>query len=177
MSTNFYYFRIKMAYKGTDDQGAIVPVKTEDLVMATCYTEAEKIAYTLAEGKDEFGEVDIDIARTKIGSVAYNDTLATDRALTCGLITYYFEEDETTEAGLYAVSVIYHDVDEKTGKAKKTSETIYMPADTSKAAIENTHKYLKAEEETRDWTIRNVKYDKAQSILVTPDTHKSNTRE
>ena len=38
MSKGFNYFRIKMAYKGTNDQGAIVTIKSEDLVMATCYT-------------------------------------------------------------------------------------------------------------------------------------------
>ena len=43
MSKDFNYFRIKMAYKGTNDLGAIVPIKSEDLVMATCYTEAEQI--------------------------------------------------------------------------------------------------------------------------------------
>lgn len=56
MSKDFNYFRIKMAYKGTNDLGAIVPIKSEDLVMATCYTEAEQIAYKLTEGKDEFGD-------------------------------------------------------------------------------------------------------------------------
>ena len=50
-----------MAYKGTNDLGAIVPIKSEDLVMATCYTEAEQIAYKLTEGKDEFGDVDVEI--------------------------------------------------------------------------------------------------------------------
>ena len=50
MSKDFNYFRIKMAYKGTNDLGAIVPIKSEDLVMATCYTEAEQIAYKLTEG-------------------------------------------------------------------------------------------------------------------------------
>ena len=41
--------------------------------MATCYTEAEQIAYKLTEGKDEFGDVDVEIVRTKISEVAYND--------------------------------------------------------------------------------------------------------
>ncbi|MCS2981808.1 DUF4494 domain-containing protein [Bacteroides xylanisolvens] len=40
-----------MAYKGTNDLGAIVPIKSEDLVMATCYTEAEQIAYKLTGRK------------------------------------------------------------------------------------------------------------------------------
>lgn len=65
MSKDFNYFRIKMAYKGTNDLGAIVPIKSEDLVMATCYTEAEQIAYKLTEGKDEFGDVDVELSAPK----------------------------------------------------------------------------------------------------------------
>lgn len=93
MSKDFNYFRIKMAYKGTNDLGAIVPIKSEDLVMATCYTEAEQIAYKLTEGKDEFGDVDVEIVRTKISEVAYNDTFATDTELICGLILWGTERN------------------------------------------------------------------------------------
>lgn len=99
MSKDFNYFRIKMAYKGTNDLGAIVPIKSEDLVMATCYTEAEQIAYKLAEGKDEFGDVDIEIVRTKISEVAYNDTFATDTELICGLISYFLKKVKIQRLG------------------------------------------------------------------------------
>lgn len=99
MSKDFNYFRIKMAYKGTNDLGAIVPIKSEDLVMATCYTEAEQIAYKLAEGKDEFGDVDIEIVRTKISEVAYNDTFATDTELICGLISYFLKKVKIQKLG------------------------------------------------------------------------------
>ena len=174
MSKGFYYFRIKMAYKGTNDQGAIVTIKSEDLVMATCYTEAEQIAYKLAEGKDEFGEVDIEIVRTKIAEVAYNDTFVTDTELICGLISYFFEESEDTEVGLYQVALVFYDTDEKSGKTKTSNSTIYVPAYSSAEAIENIRIYLKQVGETREYTIRNVKYDKAQSVMVTPQVHKNN---
>ena len=176
MSKDFNYFRIKMAYKGTNDLGAIVPIKSEDLVMATCYTEAEQIAYKLTEGKDEFGDVDVEIVRTRISEVAYNDTFATDTELICGLISYFFEESEDTEVGLYQVSLVYYDVDEKTGKTKSSNSTIYVPAYYSSEAIENIRTYLKRAGETREYTIRNVKYDKAQSVMVTPETHQNNIR-
>lgn len=65
MSKDFKYFRIKMSYQGTDATGAIVPIKTEDIVMAVCYSDAEAIAYKLAEGKNEYGEVDIEIVKPK----------------------------------------------------------------------------------------------------------------
>lgn len=99
MSKDFNYFRIKMAYKGTNDLGAIVPIKSEDLVMATCYTEAEQIAYKLTEGKDEFGDVDVEIVRTKISEVAYHDTFATDTELICGLISYFLKKVKIQKLG------------------------------------------------------------------------------
>lgn len=176
MSSGFDFYRIKMAYQGTDDQGAVVLFKTEDLVMATCYSETEKIAFKLSEGKDEFGKVEYEILKTKISEVVYNNTFVTDTELTCGLVTYYFEEDDNTEVGLYAVSVVYREINEKTGKERKTSETIYVPAYSSKEAIDNTNAYLKQVGETRDWTIPNVKYDKAQSVLVTVEQHQNNIR-
>lgn len=174
MENGFNFYRIKMAYKETNDLGAIVNVKTEDLVMASCYTEAEKIAYKLAEGKDEFGGVDYEIVRTKISEIAYNDTFATDTQLTCGLVTYFFEEEEETEVGLYQVNLVYYAIDEKTGKTKPQNETIFIPALSSSEVVNNIHSHLKQVGETRDYTIRNVKYDKAQSVMVTPDTHQKN---
>lgn len=97
----------------------------------------------LTEGKDEFGDVDVEIVRTKISEVAYNDTFATDTELICGLISYFFEESEDTEVGLYQVSLVYYDVDEKTGKTKSSNSTIYVPAYSSSEAIENIRTYLK----------------------------------
>lgn len=176
MSKDFKYFRIKMSYQGTDATGAIVPIKTEDIVMAVCYSDAEAIAYKLAEGKNEYGEVDIEIVKTKISEIAYNDTFAIDTELIGGLISYYFEESEDTEVGLYQVSLVYFNLDEKTGKIKNEKSTIYVPAYSSSEAIENVRDYLKQVGETREYTIRNVKYDKAQSVMVTPETHKNNTQ-
>lgn len=176
MSKDLSIFRIKMSYQGTDATGAIVPIKTEDIVMAVCYSDAEAIAYKLAEGKNEYGEVDIEIVKTKISEIAYNDTFATDTELIGGLISYYFEESEDTEVGLYQVSLVCFNLDEKTGKIKNEKSTIYVPAYSSSEAIENVRDYLKQVGETREYTIRNVKYDKAQSVMVTPETHKNNTQ-
>lgn len=172
----FKFFRIKMAYKGTNEMGAIVPIKTEDLVMATCYTEAEKIAYKLAEGKDEFGDVDIEIVRTKIEELAFNNTFSVDNSLLCGLVTYYFEETEDTEVALYQVNLTYFSINEKTGKLQSENGTIYVPAKSSSKAIDNIAAYLHQQGESREYAIRNVKYDKAQSVMVTPETHQRNTQ-
>lgn len=175
MSKGSDFYRIKMAFKAEADNGAIVPVKTEDLVMATCYTEAEKIAYKLMEGKDQFGEVSYEIVKTKISSVLYNETFQTDEVLICGLFTYYFEEPEDTEVGLYAVAAIINFMDEKTGKLKPQKETIYLPAESPRQAIANATAYIDDVFSTADsYTIRNVKYDKAQSVMVTQEVHKAN---
>lgn len=177
MNKGFDFYRIKMAYKAEADNGAIVPVKTEDLVMATCYTEAESIAYKLMEDKTQFGDVSYEITKTKISEVLYNDTFQTDENLICGLISYYFEEPEDTEVGLYAVSAIINFIDEKTGKNKPQKETFYVPATTPQNAIKAVTTLIDDSYSTADsYTIRNVKYDKAQSVMVTPETHQANLR-
>lgn len=175
MNKGFDFYRIKMAFKAEAENGAIVPVKTEDLVMATCYTEAEKIAYKLMEDKDQFGEVSYEIIKTKISDVLYNETFETDHELVCGLVSYYFEEPEDTEVGLYAVSAIINFMDEKTGELKPLKKTIYLPAESPRQAIVNATAYIDNIFDTADsYTIRNVKYDKAQSVMVTQEVHKAN---
>lgn len=175
MNKEFEFYRIKMAFKTEDENGAIIPVKTEDLVMATCYTEAEKIAYRLMEGKDQFGDVTYEIIKTKITNIVYNNTFQTDETLISGLISYYFEEPEDTEVGLYAVSANVNYIDEKTGKIKPQKETIYLPAESPRQAIVNASTYMNNVFSTADgYTIRNVKYDKAQSVMVTQPVHQAN---
>lgn len=175
MSKGFDFYRIKMAFRAEAENGAIVPVKTEDLVMATCYAEAESIAYNLMDGKDQFGDVTYEIIKTKIINVLYNDTFKTDENMVCGLISYYFEEPEDTEVGLYAVSAVLSFMDEKTGKIKPQKETIYIPACSPNQAISNASKYLEeVYYSAENFTIRNVKYDNAQSVLVTKEVHASN---
>lgn len=171
---NGNYYRIKLAYKGMDEKGFITSIKSEDLVMATCYTEAEQVAYKLAEGKDEYGNVEIEIIKTKINEVVFNNAFSVAKELTHGLITYYFKESENSEVGLYAVTIVYYETNETNGKDKQTKEIIFIPASSSKEAIDNIHATLKKLGESRDWVIRNIKYDKAQSVLVTPETHQNN---
>lgn len=67
--------------------------------MAVCYSDAEAIAYKLAEGKNEYGDVDIEITKTKITEIAYNDTFATDTELLGGLISYYLKNQKILKWG------------------------------------------------------------------------------
>lgn len=176
MDPNHNFYRIKTSWKGINEQGAIVPQKSEDLVMAVNYADAEMVAYKLAEGKEEYGDVDIEIVRTRISELAYNDTFHVDNNLVCGLFTYYFSEAEDSEIGLYQVALVYHTLDETTGKLKNENSTLYMPAVSPAEAIRNTDLYLEKVGESRSYSIRHVKYDKAQSVLVTPEAHQDHLR-
>lgn len=167
MNKGFSYFRVKTSYKGENTMGAIENIKSEDLVMAANYTEAEKLAYMLLEDLNTYNDdAEIEIVKTKISEIIFNDTFAVEKEWRRGLNQYYFEESEDTEVGLYQVSVVFTIIDEKTGKQKNETETIYTPAYSSSKAIINVHEYLKEVGETRDYIIRNVKYDKAQSVIV-----------
>ena len=61
----------------------------------------------------------------------YSDVLAQDTDMTAGLICNFFEEDEDTGVGLYCVKVMFIEVDEKTGKEKRSNENIYAEYRTS----------------------------------------------
>lgn len=168
------YYRIKTEFTDENQQdGSLYKRKSEDLVMAASYTEAEKIAYALIEslGRAELNEnVTFEIIRTKIEEVLYNNVLATDKQLVCGLTNAHFEEDEDSGVGLYAVKVMLSEMDEKTGKIRKSNEVIYTPATSNKDAADYVTKYLK-KVETRDFIIRDIKFDKAESILWPADVY------
>ena len=141
------YFRIKTEYTEELDGGALGKKKVEDLVLADSYTEAEKVAYALVEhlARTQFSDgLDIEIVKTKIGEVLCNNILAYDKQLVCGLQHTYFEESEDSGVGLYAVKVMFSCIDEKTGKAQKSSETIYTSAETNTHASHVFSVYLSA---------------------------------
>lgn len=172
MGKDSEFYRIKMTYQGEKEDGGLDTIKSEDLVMAVNYTDAEKIAFKLMEDKaiDDMESVKYEIIKTKITDVIYNNTFVTDVNLIGGLFMYYFEEGESTEVGLYSVQVIYIELKEN-GKEKRSTETLYIPATTPQEAASLINSYLKDVGETRNWIIRNVKFDKAQTVLVTKEKH------
>lgn len=109
MSKEIEFYRIKMTYQGEKEDGGIDTIKSEDLVMASNYTDAEKTAFKLMEDKaiDDMSTVKYEILKTKIADVIYNNTFVTDTELVGGLFVYYFEESDKTEVGLYSVQVNY----------------------------------------------------------------------
>ena len=178
MQTGFDFYRIKTDWTSEREGGMLTKVKTEELVYASSYTEAEKVAYAIAEDQNrtQFGSISIEIIKTKIAELVYNDTLAQDESLISGLVCNYFEEDEDSGVGLYCVRVMFINVDEKTGKEKRSNENIFMPATSNVAAVQLVHDHLKKVGEVRDFIVRDSKFDKAEAILWPIDVHKEKTQ-
>lgn len=172
------YFRIKTEYTKEQENGTLQKTKIEELVLATSYTEAEKVAYKLAElyNRTQFSSISIEIVKDKkINDILFNDILAQDDDQICGMIGNFFEEGESSGTGLYSVAVDFYTLDEKTAKEKKTRETLYTPAtsnaDATKRIIDHLGKSL------ADFVIRDTKFDKAEAIYWPTDVHRSKTQE
>lgn len=163
----FNYFRIKTEWTAEKEDGQLQKVKTEELVYAPNYSEAENVAYALIEKYDRthYGSVNFEIIKTKISELLYNNILQTDAELIRELITSYFEESDTTGVGMYQVKVYYTEIDEKTAKEKHSTETIFTPAKSNADATAYVLSYLKKVGETRDYVVRDTRFDKAEAIL------------
>lgn len=166
MEQNFNYYRIKTEWLKERDDGNLQKEKTEELVYATSYTEAEKIAYALVEDQQRTkfsSDISIEIVKTKISELLYNDILEHDSALVGGLVCNYFSEGEDTGVGLYSVKTVTTTSDEKSGKEKRTTDTIFIPATSNSDAARRVTDYLG--NTMSDFVIRDVKFDKAEAIL------------
>lgn len=178
MENGFNFFRIKTEWVAERSDGGLVKTKTEELVYASSYTEAEKVAYEIAENQNRAqfnSSINFEIDRTKIGEILFNTALRTDNNLIAGLVHNYFEEGDDTGVGLYAVKVMYIEPDEKTGNERRSNDVIFTPAASNTDAANYVKRYLK-EYETRDFVIRDTKFDKAEAILWSPDMHKEKVR-
>lgn len=163
----FNYYRIKTEWLAEKEDGKLQKTKTEELVYASSYTEAESIAYALVEKyeRSRYGAPSIEIIKTKISELLYNSILQEADYLVGGLIINFFEEEDTTGVGMYQVKVYYTEVDEKTAKEKHSTETIFTPARSNSDASSAVLAYLKKVGETRDYVVRNSVFDKAEAIL------------
>lgn len=163
MKTEFDYYRIKMNWTAEDEDGTLAKIKTEDLVYASSYTEAEKIAYALVEDqkRDQYSDVTFEIIKTKITEMLFNDNLCHDSELIGGLVYNYLDPEADENIGIYSVKVMTMVIDEKTAKEKRSYETIYTPASSNTDAAERIQKHLGL----ADYVIRDIKFDKAESIL------------
>lgn len=171
MNTGFNYYRIKMMWKGELEDGSLEKIKTEDLVYASSYTEAEKMAYAIIEDQNREKHEPIyslEIIKTKIGDMLYNDTLDHDNRLVGGMVYNFFQTVDNGE-GFYEVKLDIITIDERTAKERKTSESIYTPAVNNIDAATRVLKYMSSQ----DAVIRKVTFDKAESILWPTEIFKS----
>jgi hypothetical protein len=174
MKNGFDYYRIKTEWTAERKDGCLAKIKTEELVLVSSYTEADKVAYEIAENQNRMQfstSINVEIVKTKIREMLCNSTLCHDNDLTAGLICNYFEEGEDTGVGLYAVKVMYLELDEKTGKEKRSNDTIYTPAISNIDAFGSVERFLQ-KNEMRDFVIRDTKFDKAEAIFWSPEVHK-----
>lgn len=170
------YFRIKTECIVEAQNGALTKKKIEELVLATCYTEAEALVHDLiaSYGRSQFGSVNYEIIKTKISDVLYNDILAQESEPIKGMCCNYFEEADTSAVGLYAVKVIFISIDEKTAKEKQSTDVFYVPASSNADATARINAHLKGT--TLDYVIRDTKFDKAEAIYWPLDVHKDKVR-
>lgn len=167
MNTGFDYYRIKMQWKGELEDGSLEKLKTEDLVYASSYSEAEKMAYAIIEDQNrtKHDEIySIEIIKTKIGDMLFNETLDHDERLVGGMIYNFFPTVDNGE-GFYEVKLDIITIDERTAKERKTRESIYTPATDNIDAAARVLKYMSGQ----DVIIRKVTFDKAESILWPKD--------
>ena len=170
----FNYYRIKTSWQGEADDGNLVKLKTEELVYACSYTEAESIAYALIEQENRarFSTPTFEIIKTKIDELVFNDTLVTDGSLTKGLVNCYFAETDETGVGLYGVKVMFIQLDERSGKEKRSHTTIHVPAKSNADASAIVSRYLQSSPKRGDFVVRDAKFDATSAIFWPSEFYK-----
>lgn len=166
----FNFYRIKTEWTSEQEDGALKKTKTEELAYVSSYTEAEKVAYALTERYDRtrYGTVNFEITKTKISELLWDPILVLDKELVSDLAVDFFEDADSTGAGMYQVRVLFTEIDEKTAKEKKSTENIFIPARSNSEATNSVLAYLKNIGERRDYVVRDTKFDKAEAILWPP---------
>ena len=168
------YYRVKTECTVENENCALEKKKIEELVLASCYTEAETLLYAITEAlnRTRFGSISYEIIKTKISDVVFNEVLTQDEPIKDFAVNC-FSEDETSGVGLYSVKVIFFTIDEKSAKEKQTVETLYIPAESNADATERIEKHLK--DTMSDFVIRDVKFDKAEAIYWPLEAQKEKT--
>lgn len=163
----FNYYRIKTNWLAEKEDGSLEKARTEELVFASSYTEAEILAHDLIEKyqRSKFGTPTFEIIKTKIDDLLYSEVLSVDDVMTSHHICCYFEEADNTGVGLYQVKVYYTWTDDNTGKEKHSTETIFIPAYSNTDATKLVLAFLEKSGETRDYIVRDTKFDKAEAIF------------
>lgn len=155
--------------------GAAEKYKTDELVEAQSFSEAETVGFAITEQEQRFklGDVDINIKRIdNISEILHNPrVLVTSDELLQGLTYSYLEGEEDSGEGLYTVKAIFTETTEN-GKEKKIPETFLVPASSNGEATRIVTDHI-AKRDMRNFVIRDAKFDKASALLLTPKTYES----
>lgn len=162
-------FKIKFAFKETDENGKEVKNKLEVIAQCENYTDAEKLAYALAEdyemAKIEPFSYEIVKLKFTVHDVIYTDAISYQKeVITHGFIQSYFE-DETSN--IYVINIVIYGE-----KGVKVKRTYCVPAADAASAINYlkndmaSHGYAKD-----DYNIVSAKMDNAIEMYLLPKTH------
>lgn len=164
------FFRIKTEWTKEMENGGLGKVKTEELVMAANYSDAETTAYAIAEDqhRGRYGSFNIEIVKTNIDMIHINDVMMKDDVQINGNTCLYFQEGDETGTGLYAVKVILFTKEEGNEKTKKCAQVVYVPAVSNAMATKEVEDMMEGNATVEDYVIRDAKFDKAEAIYL-PD--------
>lgn len=159
-------YRLKFAYKGVEDDGSVKLFKVECLAECTSYTEAEKVAYAIAdrENMSRFDDYTYEIIKTKLttGQIVDNGTLEHSQTLVCGLTEHFFRGDYD---GMFLIKAKSECVDEK-GKTKGVTDEYLVCDKTIVSAINCIKQHLQSIAPASTTTVLSSKLDMADKLLV-----------
>ena len=167
------FFRLKTNWVCEDEEGNLVKTKTEELVEADTYTEAETIECTINTkmGREKIEPATYEIVKAKIDNMLYNSILSKNDDMTCKHIETFFDEKEETGMGMYSVKACFFETDEK-GKEKKRIESYHVPAHSNTDATMHVKSYVEWKYTfSPSFVIKEVKFDKAEAVYWTEDSY------
>lgn len=159
-------FRLKFAYKATDESGAVKNTKSENLVECVNYTDAEEVAFEISkrEGYGKFSEPSYEIIKTKyvVEQIQNAGALVCEEEALGGLDEYYFSNESD---GVFAIKAKVESIDERGKEENITVE--YLVCDSSiTSAIDYVKKQLKETLPAGTITIVCSKLDAADSLFL-----------
>ena len=170
---NSTLFKVKFAFVEPNDKGKMKKSKLEIIAQCETYTDAEKLCYKVAEDYEmgKYEPFTYEIVRLKFTThdVLYNNSIAYDKNLICGLVQNYFENEIEN---FFIVNVTIFGDEESNSKDAKMQ--FCVPAVDAVSAINYVINRMAGNNYRRDeYDITNVKVDGASEAYFTPQTHEA----
>ena len=165
-------FRVGFTYSNLNPKGKVIKDKKQIIVSAVNYTDAEQVALAiLPDLQNHSDEVEYEIKKiNKKSEFLLTPAITVNDTTTQGLINYFLEGEEN-ESALFNVFVEFEDQNEK-GDPKTSKEEFCLAAYTSREAYDIIQSFLH-QIDSRNFSIKNIKFDEADEIFVSAEEHKS----